>query len=193
MGIEKITTKIMEEAESEAREILDKAKARGEKIKADAAAKGEEICKAAEVEGAENKEKLISQKKAVADIDSRKLILHKKQLMIEECFDKAAKSIVTMDKAEYVDFLAGIVKDSGLTEGELILNKEDKTNSGEALLKRVCEIIPGSNFTISEETRNMIGGVIVRKGKIFINGTVDSFIAQAKEEMALEVAEVLFQ
>ena len=79
MSIEKITSKIIGDAEKEAETVLMQSKSQCDAILAEAQAKAEEIIAKAEEEGEKEKEKLIFRKKAVADIDGRKLLLVEKQ------------------------------------------------------------------------------------------------------------------
>lgn len=193
MSIEKITERIMADAQSNADEIMNKAKERAGHIKADAQEKADKILRDADKNGKIEKEKIISQKHAVADIDGRKFILQRKQDMIEECFNEAVKKISTMDEDKYINFLTTVVKDSGIKKGTIILNKKDKDAIGQKLIQHLEEAIQGSEYKLSEENGKFTGGLIIRSGKVYVNGTVDSFVAEAKEEMANSVAEVLFR
>lgn len=193
MGIEKITSKIMDEAGTQADAIIAKAQAKADEIIGDAKAKAEDVKKAAEAEGLEEKDKVISQKKAVADIDSRKLLLEKKQEMIDSCFKRAVKKIMDMNVDEYSSFLINVVKMCNVNEGSLILNKVDRERLGSTIVDKIKESMPDSNFTLSEEVGKFTGGIVVKSGQVYINGTVDTFVSEAKEEMALQISEVLFR
>ena len=182
----------MEEATFEADSIMNKAKAKSETIIEEAKQQASQLIARAEKEGAIEKAKIIEQKKAVADIDGRKIVLEKKQEMIESCFDRAMTKILTMETEKYVAFLASVVKKSKVTEGELILSKNDMARVGEQLISTLKELIPEGNFSLSHEERELAGGLIIKSGKIYINGTVDSMLLQAKAELSNDVARVLF-
>ena len=172
MSIEKITSKIVSDAESIAQVTLDEAKAECDAILARAESEAEKVLREAQERGQKEKEKLISRRKAVADIDGRKIILEEKQKLITECFDRAIEQIASMEKEEYIAFLAGLVKKTGETEGELILNEKDAASVGTDLVK---------------------GGFLLKKGSIYINGTVEALVEEAKEDLVGEVAAQLFQ
>ena len=193
MSIEKITSKIISDAQAQAEITLDEAKAQCDAILAEAAVKAEEIVKKAEIEGLAEKENLISRKKSVADIDGRKVILAEKQNLITECFAQALEKIVAMDEKQYVDFLAGLVKKSGVMEGELILNAADKERIGEALAVAVQAAMPDSRIVLSEETRNVKGGFLLKTGAVYYNSTIEALVEEAREELTGEVALQLFQ
>jgi len=193
MSIDKITSKILSDAEASAKEVTDEAKAASDAILEEAKKKADELTKNAAEKGATEKEKLITRRRAVADIDGRKIILDQKQQLIAECFDKAVGKITSMDKEKYVDFLAGIVKKTGVSEGELIMNPKESAEIGPALVARLKEIMPESGITLSGETRNIKGGFMLKNGSVYINGTVEALIDEARDELVTEVAQVLFQ
>lgn len=193
MSIEKITSKIVSDAESKAKVTLDEAKAECDAILARADERAEQTLKEAQEQGQKEKEKLISRRKAVADIDGRKIILEEKQKLITECFDRAIEQIASMGKEEYVAFLVGLVKKTGETEGELILNERDAASVGTDLINVLSMELAGSKITLSKETKNIRGGFLLKNGSIYINGTVEALVEEAKEDLVGEVAAQLFQ
>ena len=193
MSIEKITEVILADAEKTAKATLDKAEAESREIIAVAEKKAEKLIEETGVKGIDEKEKLISRKKAVAEIDGRKIILEAKQQLISECFEKATEKIISMEKADYLEFLAAIVKTTDLTEGELIFNKKEAAEIGPDLVKYLNEDLPGSKISLSSETRNIRGGLVLKNGAIYMNGTIEALMEEAKETLTGEVAQVLFQ
>ena len=167
MSIEKITSKIIGDAEKEAETVLMQSKSQCDAILAEAQAKAEEIIAKAEEEGEKEKEKLIFRKKAVADIDGRKLLLVEKQKLIAGCFDKAEAELCSMEREQYIEFLVHLLKSTGQDSGELILN--------------------------AGETRDIKGGFLLKQGSVYINGTIETLIEEAREELAAEAAACLFQ
>ena len=193
MSIEKITSKIISDAEEIARVTLDEAKAQCDGIIAEAEEKAAAVVRNAEEQGREDKEKLIARKKAVADIDGRKMVLAAKQELIAQCFEKAVERLVSMEPAQYVEFLAGLVTKTGETEGELILNPKDREAVGAELIDYLSKNLPGSAVTLSDETRNIRGGFLLKKGSVYMNGTIEALVEEAKEDLIGEVAGRLFQ
>lgn len=193
MSIEKITSKIISDAEDAAKVTLDEAKGLCEEIIAEAEKKAASILENAEKQGLEEKEKLIARRKAVADIDGRKLVLEAKQKLIADSFEKAVDKLCSMEKKPYIEFLAGLVEKTGEKEGELILSPKDRKAVGEDLVRYLSEHLAGSSFTLSEETRNIRGGFLLKKGSVYINGTIEALVEEAKESLMSEVASRLFQ
>ncbi len=193
MSIEKITSKIISDAEALAKVTLDEAQARCDEILAEAASRAEAIKNEAEKNGQEEKEKLINRRKAVADIDVRKIVLEEKQSLIASCFEQAIDQIVSMEKGDYIAFLADLAIKTGEKEGELILNSADAERLGSELISAISEASADSRITLSEETRNIRGGFLLKKGSVYINGTVEALVEEAKEDLVGEVAARLFQ
>jgi len=193
MSIEKITSKIISDAENAANAALDEAKAKADEIVAQAEAKAADILADAEKRGREDKEKLVARKKAVADIDGRKMILETKQQLIGQCFEKAVDKLASLDRKQYIEFLSALVIKTGETEGELILNPRDREAVGAELVAGLSEKISGSRITLAEETRNIRGGFLLKKGSVYMNGTIEALVEEARETLVGEVAGKLFQ
>lgn len=193
MGIEKITSKIIEDAEMQARSIAEEAQKQADEILNRAENEAEQKIGDAERRGKEDKQKVISRRKSVADIDSRKMLLQTKQEKLEACFTEAARRAAELDEAEYVTFLTGIVEETGLHRGEIILNARDRKAVGKQLLERLKKNDGQSEFTLADETRDFSGGLMLRDGKVYINGTIESFAKEAREELAEKAAEILFR
>ncbi|MEG1067842.1 MAG: V-type ATP synthase subunit E [Anaerovoracaceae bacterium] len=193
MSIEKITSKIISDAEEMANATLNQAQSDSDAIIENATKKAEEMAKKTHLKGEDEKQKLISRKKSVADIDGRKIVLAHKQELIAECFEKAVDKITSMDKEAYVNLLADIVKSTGKLDGELIFNSEEANNIGPSLIKKIGQILPESQIVISQETRDIRGGFLLKNGSIYINGTIEALVEEAKDKLVTEVAEALFQ
>ena len=192
MGIEKITGRIEGDAKAQADSILKRAEKQGKKIMEDAEHSRNQILDDAEKIGKIDKEKIIGQKKAVADIDGRKMVLEKKQNLINACFDQAGDLIASMDRDDYISFMVNIIRESGVKKGTLILNERDR-NIAKDLKEAAEKEIPGGSFKVSEEAGDFKGGLMIRQGKVYMNGTVESYVEEAREEMASEIAQVLFK
>lgn len=193
MGIDNITSKIICEAGQKADDILTNARVAGDTIIAEAENKADRMLETAEKNGRIEKEKLIVRKKSVAYIDGRKMLLEKKQEIIKSCFDRAVDKIVSMEKGDYVSFIAGLVEQTGETEGSLILNDADREKIGRDLIRHLNEYIDGGNFVMQDKTKAMRGGFILVKGPVSINCTIENLVDEAREELTGKAAEQLFR
>lgn len=192
MSIEKITSKIVGDAEEKKKAVLAEAKAKADEILAAARKEADDFVASETTRGQQMKETLIERHGSVAAIDCRKLVLRQKQELLEDCFAQAIQALSQLPEEEYVDFLVALGKAAGEKEGALIFNERDKAAVG----TKVCEKLSaaaGGTFVVAEETRAMAGGFFLQAGKVFINNTVEALIAEHKEAMNSEVAGKLFE
>lgn len=192
MSIEKITTAIIEEATAESEQILNSAaiKSSGviDQLKKRIKIETEEAVAAAK----EEREKIISRRKSVADIDAKKIVLQKKQELIDKSFDDAIESLLSMEEGKYIDFLANLGKSSGFKEGNLIFNEKERDAIGEKVVAKLQADVTGGQFKLSQETRNLKGGYMLQKGQIYINNSVEAIVDEKRQELTGDVASIMF-
>lgn len=192
MSIEKITSKIISEAQELRDKTLSEAAAQSDAVLAEARKKAEEMVEDSRKRGAEEKEKIISRRKSVADIDCRKVFLAKKQELIGQCFDRAVDDIIAMDKDRYTELLTALGTNSGMTGGQLIFNENERSAIGQKVVDALNSRIEGGSFSLSEETRPLRGGYMLMCGQTFINNTIEALVEEARPELTAEVAKMMF-
>ena len=192
MSIEKITSKIISEASELKEKTLSEARAQSDAVLAEAQKKAQEMVEESKKRGLEEKEKIISRRKSVADIDCRKVFLAKKQELIGQCFDKAVDEIITMNEADYTDLLTALGKSSGLKAGQLIFNEKERAAIGQKVVDALNAAVEGGSFALSEETRKLRGGYMLMCGQTFINNTIEALVEEARPELVAEVAKMMF-
>ena len=192
MSIEKITSKIISEAQELRDKTLSEAAAQSDAVLAEARKEAEERVEDSRKRGAEEKEKIISRRKSVADIDCRKVFLAKKQELIGQCFDRAVDDIIAMDKDRYTELLTALGTNSGMTGGQLIFNEKERADIGQKVVDALNSRIEGGSFSLSEETRPLRGGYMLMCGQTFINNTIEALVEEARPELTAEVAKMMF-
>ena len=193
MSIEKITSKIVGDAEEKKKAVLAEAKGKADEILAAARREADAYLASETARGEAAKETLISRHKSVADIDCRKITLAKKQALLEECFAQAVEAVGQLPEAEYVDFLVALGKTAGEKKGQLIFNEKDKATVGEKVCKALSQAVDGGEFELADETRTMAGGFVLKAGKVYINNTVEALVAELRDSMTGEAHRVLFE
>ena len=192
MSIEKITSKIISEAQELRDKTLSEAAAQSDAVLAEARKKAEDMVEDSRKRGVEEKEKIISRRKSVADIDCRKVFLAKKQELIGQCFDRAVDDIIAMDKDRYTELLTALGTNSGMTGGQLIFNENERAAIGQKVVDALNSRIEGGSFSLSEETRPLRGGYMLSCGQTFINNTIEALVEEARPELVAEVAKMMF-
>ena len=192
MSIEKITSKITAEAEAVRAQLLAEAEKECDAILSQAKQQAESLIREEEERGRSEREKIVSRRKSVAGIDCRKLLLAKKQELIGRCFEKAVDAIAAMEEEAYISLLTSLGMKTGLKEGKLIFNGKERDSIGQKVADGLNRAVEGGNFAVSEETRNLRSGYLLRSGNVYINLTAESLVEEFRDELSGEVHAMLF-
>lgn len=197
-GTEKIIAHIRADGDAEAKKIIDAASKRAEEKRAEsfkaALSEYEKLMQAGNAEC----EDILSGSRRIAEMEAKKSVLSVKQEMISAAFDAAREEIVNMPRDKYTQFLARMAAEAAVSGmEEIVLNARDKAEVGKAVCKAANELLsakgtPGK-LTVSEETADISGGVIVRFGGIETNCSIDALIRQRRSGLSTEVAAALFE
>ena len=197
-GTEKIIAHIRADGDAEAKRIIDAASKQAEEIRAESfkasLSEDEKLMKAGKAEC----EDILSGSRRIAEMEAKKSVLSVKQEMVASAFDAAQEEIVNMPRDKYTQFLARMAADAATVgEEEIILNEFDKKELGKDVCKAANELlqakgVPGA-LTLSEDTADISGGLIVRFGGIETNCSIDALIRQRRSGLSTEIAAVLFE
>ena len=177
---------MLERAENEAAGILNAAKAEAEEKERVASEK-------ASKEAEERKKRLL----ASADLEGRKRILQAKQDVVDEVFSRAIDKLSSLPADQYIDIIASMAVEavSSGTE-EIILSPKDRDVYGSKIINAVNGRLSakGMNGTVklSDTTRDIKGGFILRSGDVEINNSFDVLVKMRRDELEAEVVKVLF-
>lgn len=193
-GTEKIIAHINADAQAAADAVLSEAKEQCAAIKADYDKKANDSYAEKIRAGVKACEDMSESKDRIAQMESKKGILALKQEMVNLGFEKAREKILSLPEDEYVEFLAKLVARSASTgDEEIILSAKDKAGIGEKLVKAANGLVEGGKLTLSGETGNFEGGVILKRGTVEVNSTLDLLINLCRNEMSAQLAKVLFE
>ena len=197
-GTEKIIAHIRADGDAEAKKIIDAASKQAEEKRAEsfkaALSEYEKLMQAGNAEC----EDILSGSRRIAEMEAEKSVLSVKQEMISAAFDAAREEIVNMPRDKYTQFLARMAAEAAASGmEEIVLNARDKAEVGKAVCKAANELLsakgtPGK-LTVSEDTADISGGVIVRFGGIETNCSIDALIRQRRSGLSTEVAAALFE
>ena len=130
----------------------------------------------------------------IARMEGRKGMLAAKQDMVVRSFEKAREQIVALPEEQYVAFLAKLAAKAAVTgEEEIVLNARDRQRLGEKLVKAANARLKNGRLRLSEDTGVFAGGLILRRGSIEANCTVELLVELSQGELSAKVAELLFQ
>ena len=190
-GTEKIIAHIEADAQAQADAVLGEARQRCEAIKARFDEKAARLYSDRIREGVKACQDQEDSALRISRMEARKSVLSVKQEMVEKSFDLAVQQIVALPDEKYTAFLANLVKKAGPAgDEEIILNAADRARVGEALLKAVNA--DGAKVKLSDETRDIKGGLILRRGSIETNCSVELLVELSRGELSAKLADVLF-
>ena len=135
---------------------------------------------------------------AMAELEDRKEVLRVKQELIEEAFRRAIEKILSFDVDAYGAFLVELIlKAEPAGDEEILLNRKDRDRFGNGWIKqlnqRVGKTKKKGKMRVSEETRSIQGGAILRSGRKEINCSLESVILSKRADMEATVAKILFK
>lgn len=192
-GTEKIIAHIGADAKTQADAILAQAEARCAEIREGYEQQAKQAYAERIRAGVKANQDRLDSMERLAKMEGRKAILALKQDMVAESFDRACDQLVNLPAAEYGAFLAKLaVKASVTHDEEVVLNARDRKALGEKVIEAANKALSGGKLTLSKETGDFKGGLILRRGSIEANCTAELLVDLCREEMAAELAGVLF-
>ena len=193
MSIDAITAKIVSDATEYANGLTSEAKAEAESIMAAARQEADSVLAGLEAQGSKDAVVVMHRKKSAAELEARKMRLAVKQQAVTEAMEAAINHIAGMDSGEYLAFLLRKIAETGIREGEVLLNAKDKDSLGVELIKAANEELKDGKLTLSSQTINAKGGFVLKYGAREINSTLETMVGSVKEAVTSDVVAALFQ
>ena len=197
-GIEKITARITAEAEAECQAIRAESDKKCAEIRAENDKKAQEEYWRLVREGVKDTEQRVQRMARTAALEAKKSVLSMKQEAVSRAFGEAQKLIAAPAGGRLCGLPGREAAAAAITgEEEVIFSEADRARVGAKTVKRANELLSASGkpgtLTLSDATRPMSGGLILKQGDIEVNCTVDTLLDLSRGELAARVAEVLFE
>ena len=130
---------------------------------------------------------------ATARMDIAKQNLQTRKSLIDEVFVKAAEAIKNMNDAEYIQLMEKFVIAFVETGDEQIITGKTDSRLGADFLSSVNNQLGSKGgLSIADDKADIGAGVILRRGKIRINSSLEVLLGQVREELETELAKELF-
>ena len=192
-GTEKIIAHIQADAKAQADAILKEADEKCAAIREGYEKQAKEAYAERIRAGVKANQDRLDSMDRLAKMEGRKTILALKQEMVAESFDLAADKLTQLPAAEYTAFLAKLAAKASVTgDEEIVLNARDRKAVGEKVAEAANKALGGGKLTLSDKTGDFKGGLILRRGNIEANCTAELLVDLCRDEMAAELAGVLF-
>ena len=219
-GLEKITDKILAEAGAESQKILAEAEEESARIRATYAEKAQAIrlrvADEAEREGID----LVSRSKNGAATQKRNALLRVRGELVDETFDMTLMMLKSQSGEKYTEMLTGLLCAAFLEQMEaeitgrtlygeedaiaperyeVLFNSSDRDRYGAAVLAgarlKLAAKVDAEKLemlTLSDQTVNIDGGLILRCGEVESNCSLSLLFADLRRELEAEVSRALF-
>ena len=191
-GLEKITERIRAEGAAELAAIRAEGASHAEEIAASYRHEAQEIDQKAAAERNAAAKQRRERLQSAAAMEGRQAQLACKQQCIDEAFRQAGEALRSLPEAEYTALLARLAASNGDGTEELVLSPDDRARVGAAVTAQANALKPGAAFTLSDETRALEGGLILKKGRVERNCAFDTQLRLLRQEMASQIAQILF-
>ena len=192
-GTDKIIAHIQADASAQVDAILAQAEQQCAQIRGDfdkqAAALYAERLRA----GVKDAQDKLDGAERITRMEGRKSMLAAKQELVGESFRRALERIVNLPQDKYVAFLAKLAAQASVSgDEEILLNERDRKAVGEKLVKAANALLPQGKLKLSDETRDIAGGLILRRGSVEANCSAELLVELSQSELAAQVAQILF-
>jgi V/A-type H+-transporting ATPase subunit E len=220
IGAERITAKIISDAENDAREKLAAAGAEREKLREDYKRRAKELRAKMLADAEADAEGFVARAKSSAALEKRNAVLNAKSEMVDAAFDAALAEIRAMDAEKYRDLLVGFIESAIVAQinaeaeeirnygadelsvadkYEIVLNRRDREAHGAAVIDGIRRSSIGrlsseqvEKIVLSDKTADIDGGVMIRYGDMEINCSLSMIFARLREELESDVFNILF-
>ena len=188
-GLANISNKILDDAKQKADAILAEAEQSAAKILADSKKRAEAEVTAVLKDSDARCADALEKARLVSELEGKKLLSNARQQMITLTFETALQRLLTLPEADYRKLLIKLANDvrADGKGGEVLLNAKDHAAHGQAL----AEALSG-RATLAADSAPIVGGLIVRRGKIEYNCALDVLVRMVSEKAAPEVSSALF-
>jgi len=188
----KVVKKILKDAEEKAKEILSDAKKQVADEIASAEEEAKSLIKQIKKQAEKLKEQEITKMTDMEMLEMRKRILAEKRKIMTEVYNKSLEKLISLDKKKYREFIISlIVRYFSSGDEEVLIGKEDKK-----LLSGIIDEVnksKGLHLKASNEDAGVKKGVILKKGKVYTNLSLEALLKKVFEEMQFEIIKDLFK
>ena len=220
-GLNKITGKILSEAQAKADKILADAQAECDRINAEYAERAEKIRSEISAEAEKGGMEYVARIRATAATSKRNLLLQTKSDLIDGVFAGVLEQTRNLELEKYNEILVGLLSAALLEQFEseetsrtlygeeeamipecyeVLFNQRDRDRCGKAVIEGTQKHLASkvsseklARLQLSSQTANIDGGLVLRCGNVESNCSLSILFAQLRESLESEVARALFE
>lgn len=192
--LEEIINEIETAAARDAGEIIARAEAEAEGIINAAMIDAEKAAVETEAEAERRTAEIMSSGDSARQRRRRERILETKQEIIGEVINKVREKLYSLPAPEYFELLLKLtLSEATAGEGSILLNATDKKRLPPDFEAKLSGVLPaGARLTISDETRPIDGGLILKYGGVEQNCSFESIFNARRDEFSDLIQNALF-
>ena len=217
-GIEKVTAKILADAQVEADAILAKADETCAAAQAECEARIKKECDQLEDHANRECESIITRAKSSAAMAKRNVVLESRAALMNEAYATAEKELRELPVDEYLDLLVKMLKGALLRQlesereslelygenitpekYEVLLNRHDRDMFGDRLIETIKRTQLGKismsvldRVVLAPQIAKIDGGLVLRCGDMEANCALGMLMAQVRRATEVKVSRTLF-
>lgn len=195
-GMDKITARIIADAEREIAEIQRENDEKIEALTAEAQSAAEQESLELLTRGRRAAEERRERLSSSAAVECHKLELAAKQELLEETFTAAVEQLCSLPQEEYLALIASLAAEAAEGGEQMILSPRDAERYGTEVILMANTALRAAGkrgeLTLSAETRPIPGGFILSSGDVELNCAFDTLVRLRREKLEKEVAKILF-
>lgn len=194
---EKLKQKILSDAEAEARKIIEEGEAEAGEITVTARAEADKAGLEYQAKGEADAAEHIRRQTSLRELEAKKAVLAEKGRLIEEVFEKVLEGLREKDRSGgYALTRSLLLKAVETGTEEIIVAPEDrkaiKKSFVDGLNSELVKAGKKGELELSEETRNIRGGFILKRGRAESNSSFDILLTMLRDDVETRVADILF-
>jgi len=193
-GTEKIIAHIQADAKAQADAILAQSELQCAEIRQSYEAKAKERYGERIRQGVKACQDNMDSVDRINQMEAKKALLAVKQEMVSKSFDVAGEMLAKLPQEQYIELLAKLAAKASVTgDEEIVLNAADKATIGAAVVEKANEKLSGGRLSLADSEGSFGGGLILRRGSIEANCTIELLVELCRGEMSAQLAKVLFE
>ena len=183
-GTEKIIAHIQADAKAQADAILAQSELQCAEIRQRYEAQAKERYGEKIRQGVKACQDNIDSVERINQMEAKKSILALKQEMVSKSFDKACAMLTALPEEQYVALLGKLAAQAAV---------RDRAAVGAAVVEKANALLPAGKLSLSAATGDFAGGLLLRRGSIEANCTIELLVELCRGDMSAQLAKVLFE
>ncbi|MBN1572609.1 MAG: V-type ATP synthase subunit E [Deltaproteobacteria bacterium] len=145
-------------------------------------------------------EEIVRRRVSSARLEGRKRVLGQKEMILNEVFTEAKNGLLNLPEDRYLNLLTELVVKHGAVGDEVIMLSPKDASRLKGNLKAwnndLNERLKKEGFKgevrVTDETRDIDGGLVLSKGRTEINLSLDVLLSELRLTLEGELMEILF-